>query len=142
MAFGGLGVVGVWEFWARVEFANWTGLLEGEKFQLRELRWFDSLASFSHRSAPEGGEGEGMILGDESTEIAMEESEAESSSILSGIISTIFLPRVGKLVKESFDVFDEGENTRLLVVLEEVGYFVERGSERYKVCRSCSAFMG
>lgn len=133
MAFGGLGVVGVWEFWARIEFANWDGLLGGEKFQLREFRWFDSLAGFSHPPAigdgDAGGGGDGMEL----DEIEMEEAESESSSILSGIISTIFLPRVGKLVKESFDVYDQGENDVLLQVLEEVGYFVERSSERYKV---------
>jgi GC-rich sequence DNA-binding factor len=108
-AWGGLGVVGAWEFWARLEMVQraWSpferrGPAAGGRMEVEGFRWFAGLFAYSHPRS-RGGAGQGA---------EEEEGEGEvgpEGDLAAAMVGTAVVPRVVKMVEGGgFDPYDAG----------------------------------
>lgn len=114
-AFGGLAMVGVWEFWARAELADWNPFaveeLKAPKKSLDEYDWHVAMVDFQHKR----------------------EQEGEVDDTLQGIVATVVIPRLRKLAVEAYDPFSSRATTRALSVVEEITYCLDPSHPRFEV---------
>lgn len=125
-AFGGLAMVGVWEFWARCELATWNPFCVKELGQspnsLEHFKWHRALTHFQHERAASlelsSGGAEQVDPGDD---------------VVAGMATTVVIPRLRKLVAEGFDTYSSKANSTALGLVEEISYCVEPTSPRFEV---------
>ncbi|KAI5481193.1 GC-rich sequence DNA-binding factor [Pseudohyphozyma bogoriensis] len=116
-AFGGLAMVGVWEFWARVEMSLWnpfdTPGLTKPPPGLDSYQWHRSLSSFAH------------------SDIEGEEND-EAETVVNALVTTVVVPRLEVFAKEVYDPLSRRETAKALSAIDEVSYSVERASPRFE----------
>ncbi|KAJ7244984.1 nineteen complex-related protein 2-domain-containing protein [Mycena haematopus] len=107
-AWGGLGVVSVWEFWVRLEILGWDLIKEPKS--LDSFKWYEGLYAYSR---PQGDD-----LGSD-------------GDLVASMISTAVIPRICKLVEGGvFDAYSEANVRRIVDLSEEVEASVEPGNAK------------
>ncbi|TFK27623.1 hypothetical protein FA15DRAFT_586077 [Coprinopsis marcescibilis] len=105
-AWGGLGVVSVWEFWVRLEVVAWDCI--EDKRSLDSFKWYQGLYNYSRPS-----------IGNEE-----EEGEPElgpDGDLVGSMISTAVIPRICRMIEGgALDVYSERHIRRMVDLAEEV----------------------
>ncbi|KAJ7069752.1 nineteen complex-related protein 2-domain-containing protein [Mycena amicta] len=110
-AWGGLGVVSVWEFWVRLEIVGWDIIKEPRS--LDSFEWFRGLYAYSR---PDGDD-----LGSD-------------GDLVASMISTAVIPRICKLLEGGvFDVYSDTEVRRVVDLSEELEASVEPANAKFLV---------
>ncbi|GAA6017197.1 hypothetical protein JCM10207_002568 [Rhodosporidiobolus poonsookiae] len=126
MTFAGLGMVQVWEFWARVELlgGGWNALeideLPSSPADLSSYAWHRALSSYGHApssSSPPPDDTEGA---DESTEL------------VNALVTSVVIPRLAAIAKAGYDPYSAKQTMGALRWVEEVSYCVERSSPKFE----------
>ncbi|RDB19034.1 GC-rich sequence DNA-binding factor 2 [Hypsizygus marmoreus] len=108
-AWGGLGVVSVWEFWVRLETVGWDCIEDPRS--LDSFRWYQGLYKYSRP----GDEGEGELGSD--------------GDLVASMISTAVIPRLSAIIAGgAFDPYSESHTRRAIHLAEEVEASVEQGN--------------
>ncbi|KAF4590038.1 hypothetical protein EYR40_009567 [Pleurotus pulmonarius] len=111
-AWGGLGLVGAWEFWVRLEIVGWD-VMEDPK-SLDGFKWYKGLYEYSRPGDPDGELG-------------------PDGDLVSSMISTAVIPRVCKLIEGgALDVYSAKHIRRLVNLAEEMEVSVERRSAKFQ----------
>ncbi|GAA5862749.1 hypothetical protein JCM1840_002660 [Sporobolomyces johnsonii] len=123
MTFGGLAMVGVWEFWARVEMAGWNPFeideLPRTPSDLSQYAWHQALTTYGHRQDPE-------------EEDLNEDQTDESAEVVNALVTSVVIPRLEKLARASYDPFSSRQTVAAIKVVDEVSYCVEKSSPRFE----------
>lgn len=116
-AWGGLGLVGAWEFWVRLEIVGWNPI--GDSKSLDDFRWYSSLYEYS-RPPTEGDE---------------EESElGPDGDLVSAMISTAIVPRLCRIVEGgAFDPYSAKDLRRTVDLAEQVEAHLEQNNQKFQV---------
>ncbi|KAJ4501398.1 nineteen complex-related protein 2-domain-containing protein [Lentinula lateritia] len=102
-AFGGLGVVSAWEFWARLESVGWDCIQDSKS--LDSFRWYHGLYEFCRPGDPNM---EGRELGPE-------------GDLVSSMVSTAIIPRLSKIIETgALDVYSSSHVRRAVDLSEEL----------------------
>ncbi|KAJ7159856.1 nineteen complex-related protein 2-domain-containing protein [Mycena crocata] len=110
-AWGGLGVVSVWEFWVRLEIVGWDLIKEPKS--LDSFDWYQGLYEYSRPNGEELG---------------------PDGDLVASMISTAFIPRICKLVEGgALDVYSNADVRRIVDVSEEVEASIEQGNPKFLV---------
>ncbi|KAJ6508474.1 nineteen complex-related protein 2-domain-containing protein [Mycena sanguinolenta] len=110
-AWGGLGVVSVWEFWVRLEIVGWDLIKEPKS--LDSFKWYEGLYAYSR---PHGDD-----LGPD-------------GDLVASMVSTAVIPRICKLVEGGvFDAYSDADVRRIVDLSEEVEASVEPGNAKVLV---------
>ncbi|SCV73710.1 BQ2448_6140 [Microbotryum intermedium] len=130
-AFGGLALVGVWEFWARVEMALWNPFgidqLAKTPSGLDSYHWHSSLTAFGHASHT-------YHIDDEDDDNHMDEDGAhsdESAEVVNALVTSVVIPRLIALARASYDPWSRKQTIKALALVDEVSYCVETTSPRF-----------
>ncbi|KAH9980300.1 nineteen complex-related protein 2-domain-containing protein [Lactifluus volemus] len=124
-AWGGLGLVGAWEFWARLEFLGWNPFENSRT--LDNFHWYSDLYKYCR-----------PVQSDDDTE---EPQLGPDGDLVSAIISTAIIPRLSNLIEGgAFDPFSSRDIRRAVNLAEEVEISVEKGN--YKFQMFLKAFLG
>jgi GC-rich sequence DNA-binding factor len=116
-AWGGLGLVGAWEFWVRLEVVGWNPI-EDTRTSLDSFAWYSALYEYSRLPAEEEEEPEMGPDGD----------------LVSAMISTAIVPRLCKIVEGgAFDPYSTNSLRRMVDLAEQVEASVERDSQKFQV---------
>ncbi|KAF9263422.1 hypothetical protein L218DRAFT_980230 [Marasmius fiardii PR-910] len=115
-AWGGLGVVSVWEFWARLESVGWDPIEEPRS--LDTFRWYQGLHDYCRPGDPTV----------ENREIG------EDGDLVSSMITTAIIPRLGKTIEGgALDVYSHQHVRRMIDLEEEIEATVETGSPKLQI---------
>ncbi|KAH8825156.1 nineteen complex-related protein 2-domain-containing protein [Flagelloscypha sp. PMI_526] len=106
-AWGGLGVVSVWEFWVRLEMLTWNPI--AEKKNLDEFKWFLSLYEFT------SGQEEDLVASMIGTAVLPLLVKMIEEGGLVDVLSEKDMKRVGDLIDEIEAGLGEGVNKALAV---------------------------
>ncbi|KAI0822058.1 nineteen complex-related protein 2-domain-containing protein [Trametes gibbosa] len=121
-AWGGLGMVSAWEFWARLEILGWNPLERPRS--LDSFRWYTALYNYS-RPASTGAE-------DESEEDELE--LGPDGDLVSAMISTALIPRICKMLESgALDPYSGTDVRRLIDLAEQVEASVDRQSPKFEM---------
>ncbi|KZT67273.1 hypothetical protein DAEQUDRAFT_673635 [Daedalea quercina L-15889] len=119
-AWGGLGMVGAWEFWARLEILGWSPLEDSRT--LDSFSWYDALYQYSRPRQPDDQE---------------EDEEAElgpDGDLVSAMISTAVIPRLCKLLEGgAFDPYSATDVRKLTDLAEQIELSVERSNLKFEM---------
>ncbi|KAH6912669.1 nineteen complex-related protein 2-domain-containing protein [Coprinopsis sp. MPI-PUGE-AT-0042] len=114
-AWGGLGIVSVWELWVRLETATWDCI--EDKRSLDSFKWYKGLYDYSRPAT--GGEVEEPELGPD-------------GDLVAAMTSTAIIPRMCKALEGgALDVYSEKHIKRVVDLAEEVEASIE-GSNSMK----------
>ncbi|KAH9179210.1 GCFC-domain-containing protein [Lactarius sanguifluus] len=117
-AWGGLGLVGAWEFWSRLEMLGWNPFEDSRT--LDSYRWHGSLYKYSRPNQSDEDEEEPQLGPD--------------GDLVSAIVSTTVLPRLSKLVEGgAFDPYSSKNIRRLLHLIEEIEVSVEKNHHKFQI---------
>ncbi|KAF8842200.1 hypothetical protein BDN67DRAFT_1038818 [Paxillus ammoniavirescens] len=117
-AWGGLGLVGAWEFWVRLEILGWNPF--DEQKNLDEFAWYSSLYEYSR---PHSGTAE------------TDESElGPDGDLVSAMISTVVVPRICKLLEAgAFDPYSGKDIRRMIDLAEQVEASVGTDNNKFQM---------
>ncbi|KAH9841721.1 nineteen complex-related protein 2-domain-containing protein, partial [Rhodofomes roseus] len=119
-AWGGLGMVGAWEFWTRLEILGWSPLEDSRT--LDSFSWYDALYQYSRPSRPDDRD---------------EDEEAEmgpDGDLVSAMISTAVIPRLCKLLEGgAFDPYSATDVRKLTDLAEQIELSVERSNLKFEM---------
>lgn len=83
---------------------------------LDAYEWHANLAAYGHAGrASSAGEGD------------------ESETVVNGLVTSVVIPRLDKLARETYDPLSRLQTARALALVDEVSYCVERSSPRFEV---------
>lgn len=118
-AWGGLGMVAAWEFWARLESIGWNPLADGRT--LDEFGWYLALYEYSRPRSSGEDEGEEGELGPE-------------GDLAAAMVATAAVPRLCAILEGgALDVYSARDVRRLVDLAEQVEASVERGHLKHQV---------
>ncbi|KAI0631928.1 nineteen complex-related protein 2-domain-containing protein [Trametes polyzona] len=121
-AWGGLGMVSAWEFWARLEILGWNPLERPRS--LDTFNWYKALYAYS-RPAPADEDGEDE---DEEPELGPD------GDLVSAMISTALIPRLCRIVESgALDAYSAADVRRLIDLTEQVEASVDRQSLKFEL---------
>lgn len=127
-AWGGLGMVGTWEFWVRFEM---LGSEQGAWDPVREERsldtfaWYLALHDYSRVQRQ----------GDDEDETMEEEELGPEGDLVSAMITTAVIPRVCKILEGGgFDPYSGKHARRLVDLAEEIEVSVGKENAKFEVC--------
>ncbi|KAH9042156.1 nineteen complex-related protein 2-domain-containing protein [Lactarius pseudohatsudake] len=125
-AWGGLGLVGAWEFWSRLEMLGWNPFEDSRT--LDSYRWHGSLYKYSRPNQSDEDEEEPQLGPD--------------GDLVSAIVSTTVLPRLSKLVEGgAFDPYSGKNIRRLLHSIEEIEVSVEKNHHKFQILFNTEPFL-
>ncbi|KAF8262278.1 GCFC-domain-containing protein [Lactarius quietus] len=117
-AWGGLGLVGAWEFWARLEMLGWNPFEDSRT--LDSYHWHESLYKYSRP----------IQLDEDEDELQL----GPDGDLVSAIVSTTVLPRLSKLVEGgALDPYSSKDIRRLLHLTEEIEVSVEKNHHKFQI---------
>lgn len=90
--------------------------------------WHNSLSAFGHAA------GRGRA-GSASSSVDGEDEQDESEEVVNALVTSVVIPRLEKLARETFDPMSRRQTTRALGLVDEVSYCVEKSSPRFEVSR-------
>ncbi|KAL1760388.1 nineteen complex-related protein 2-domain-containing protein [Schizophyllum commune] len=115
-AWGGLGVVSAWEFWVRLEMADWDPVENSRS--LDAFKWYKGLYEYAR---PGEGEVESRDLGPD-------------GDLVSSMITTAVIPRLAKVLEGgAFDAYSEKHVRRVIDLAEEVEASIEPDSIKLQI---------
>lgn len=117
-AWGGLGVVSVWEFWVRLELLGWDPISTGHGKGLDQFRWFISLYEFSSQQAA-----------------------GQQEDLVASMLGSTVVPVLCKMIEEGgvVDVYSEKDARRFADLVDEVEAGLGEGGVKVQV--SVTSFM-
>jgi len=90
---------------------------------LSQYAWHQALSSYGHHS--------------QSTHSEEEEEEPpkedESTEVLNALVTSVIIPRLVSIAKESYDPLSSKQTVSALKLVDEISYSVERDSPRFEV---------
>ncbi|KAF8645232.1 hypothetical protein AX16_008059 [Volvariella volvacea WC 439] len=114
-AWGGLGVVSVWEFWARLEIVGWNCIEDPRS--LHAFHWYKGLYEYSR---PGSGVVEERDLGSD-------------GDLVASMITTAIIPRICKLIEGgALDVYSGVHIRRMIDLAEEIEASIETDSLKFQ----------
>ncbi|KIJ62603.1 hypothetical protein HYDPIDRAFT_30203 [Hydnomerulius pinastri MD-312] len=117
-AWGGLGLVGAWEFWVRLEILGWNPV--ESKNNLDEFSWYSSLYNYSR---PHNGEGD-----------ADEPELGPDGDLVSAMISTAVIPRFCRMLEAgTFDPYSATDVRRMIDLAEQVEASVGPDNHKFQM---------
>ena len=117
-AWGGLGLVGAWEFWVRLELVGWNPIEDARRTSLDGFNWYSALHEYSRPS----------VENDEESELGPD------GDLVSAMISTAVVPRLCKVVEGgAFDPYSNKNLRRMVDLAEQVEASVEKDSQKFQV---------
>ncbi|KAL4080710.1 GCFC-domain-containing protein [Scleroderma citrinum] len=122
-AWGGLGLLGAWEFWTRLELSGWNPLEEHQA--LDEFDWFKSLYEYSH---PQDDDDD-----DDDEDVDVENSELPpEDDLVSAMISTTVVPHICKVLGAGgLDPYSATHLEQLIYKCEELEAFIGVDHHKY-----------
>ncbi|GAA5956041.1 hypothetical protein JCM3765_005437 [Sporobolomyces pararoseus] len=128
MLFGSLGLSGVWEFWTRVEMASWNPfqieeLPKSGGAELSQWKWYQALSTYGHPEDQTEKEQE---------EAEVEETIDESTEVVNALVTSVLIPRLGQLAKESYDPLSSRQTISAIKLVDEISYSVEKDSQKFE----------
>ncbi|GAA5838754.1 hypothetical protein JCM11251_006727 [Rhodosporidiobolus azoricus] len=125
MTFAGLGMVQVWEFWARVEVVGGWNPLEIEELpkspaDLSSYAWHQALSYYGHSSS-QGHEGEDH-----------DDQPDESTELINSLVTSVIIPRLSAIARVGYDPYSEKQTRAALKWVDEVSYCVEPSSPKFE----------
>ncbi|KAF8158053.1 nineteen complex-related protein 2-domain-containing protein [Crassisporium funariophilum] len=115
-AWGGLGVVGVWEFWVRLECVGWDCI--EDRRNLHDFKWYKGLYEYSRP-------GLGSVV--------EERPLGPDGDLVSSMVTTAVVPMVCRLVEAgALDAYSERGVVRMVDLAEEVEASVESGNVKFQ----------
>ncbi|KAH7927764.1 hypothetical protein BV22DRAFT_1006330 [Leucogyrophana mollusca] len=121
-AWGGLGLIGAWEFWVRLELLGWNPLESAKS--LDGFAWYSSLYDYSRPRAD-----------------VVEDSEPDlgpDGDLVSAMISTAVAPRICKLVEGgAFNPYSARDTRRMIDLTEQVEASIGADSHKYQMILKC-----
>ncbi|KAG6891529.1 hypothetical protein C0992_005064 [Termitomyces sp. T32_za158] len=112
-AWGGLGVVSVWEFWVRLESIGWDCIEDSKS--LDGFKWYEKLYAYSRPNLNEGEEGNDDLGPD--------------GDLVASMISTAVIPRLAVVIGGgALDPYSESHVRRAVHLSEEIEASVESGN--------------
>ncbi|KAF8551693.1 GCFC-domain-containing protein [Imleria badia] len=116
-AWGGLGLVGAWEFWVRLEILGWNPF---EACSLDQFAWYSSLYQYSR--PPDQGEN------------TDEPELGPDGDIVSAMISTAVTPRLCKMLEVgALDPYSAMDIRRMIDLAEQVEASVGTDSNKFQM---------
>ncbi|THH09290.1 hypothetical protein EW146_g8722 [Bondarzewia mesenterica] len=119
-AWGGLGLVGAWEFWVRLELIGWSPFEDSRS--LDSFSWYEAFYKYSRPRHPEGG---------------LENEEADlgpDGDLVSAVISTTVIPRLATIIQGGgMDPYSAIDVRRIIDLAEEIEASVDRNSLKYQI---------
>ncbi|GAA5985030.1 hypothetical protein JCM11641_000823 [Rhodosporidiobolus odoratus] len=124
MTFAGLGMVQVWEFWARVEVVGGWNPLEIEELlaspaDLTAYAWHQALSSYGHSTSTDHEQN-----GDEEAD--------ESTELVNSLVASVLIPRLSAIARAGYDPYSEKQTKAALKWVDEISYCVERSSPKFE----------
>ncbi|GBE83032.1 nineteen complex-related protein 2-domain-containing protein [Sparassis latifolia] len=120
-AWGGLGMVGAWEFWVRLELLGWSPLEDSRT--LDDFTWYKSLYHYSHPHLQSGEDQEADIG-----------PMGPDGDLVSAMISTAVIPRLCKLIEAGgFDPYSAKDLRKLTDLAEQVEASVEKDNFKFEL---------
>ncbi|KAI0322031.1 nineteen complex-related protein 2-domain-containing protein [Amylostereum chailletii] len=117
-AWGGLGLVGAWEFWVRLEMLGWSPFEDLRS--LDTFKWYTALHQYS-RPQQTGDEGDN------------EPDLGPEGDLTSAMTSTTVIPLIARIVEEGgFDPWSGKDIRRLVDLAEELETLVERNNLKFQ----------
>ncbi|GAA6064227.1 hypothetical protein JCM10212_000374 [Sporobolomyces blumeae] len=124
--FAGLGLVGVWEFWARVEMVGWNPFeidqLAETPSDLSQYVWHQALTAYGHRHTPDD-----MHDDDDAAP-----GNDESAELVNALVSSVIIPRLERLATEAYDPVSLKQTLAAVRIVDEVSYCVETSSPKFE----------
>ncbi|EGN98478.1 hypothetical protein SERLA73DRAFT_123779 [Serpula lacrymans var. lacrymans S7.3] len=115
-AWGGLGLVGAWEFWVRLEVLGWNPFEVSKS--LDEFTWYSSLYDYSR---PHDKDDEEPELGPD-------------GDLVSAMTSTAIVPRVCKLIEGgAFDPYSDRDTRRIIDLTEQVEASIGEDNHKFQM---------
>jgi GC-rich sequence DNA-binding factor len=115
-AWGGLGLVGAWEFWVRLELVGWNPIEDARRTSLDGFTWYSALHEYSRPSVED------------------DEELGPDGDLVSAMISTAVVPRLWKVVEGgAFDPYSTKNLRRMVDLAEQVEASVEKDSQKFQV---------
>ncbi|KAG8934755.1 hypothetical protein FRC02_009336 [Tulasnella sp. 418] len=122
-AWGGLGAVGAWEFWTRLEIVGWDPLEETRS--LDTFNWYTGLYDYSRPKQDKNHDQ--MEDEDEEPELGPD------GDLVSSMIATAVIPRLVALIKAgAFDPYSSKHVRRIVDLAEQVEMSVPRENDKYQ----------
>ncbi|KAI0373663.1 GCFC-domain-containing protein [Pilatotrama ljubarskyi] len=119
-AWGGLGMVSAWEFWARLEVLGWNPLERPRS--LDSFNWYNALYKYSRPSTPDADEDED------------EPELGPDGDLVSAMISTALIPRLCRIIESGgLDPYSATDIRRLVDLTEQVEASVDRQSLKFEM---------
>ncbi|KAI0058268.1 hypothetical protein BV25DRAFT_1919473 [Artomyces pyxidatus] len=117
-AWGGLGLVGAWEFWVRLEMLGWNPFEDARS--LDSFGWYSDLHKYS-RPRRDEDEDEEPDLGPD-------------GDLVSAMISTAVIPRLAKVVENgALDPVSRKDVRRMIDLAEEIEISLEKSNLKFQV---------
>ncbi|KAI0338869.1 hypothetical protein BDW22DRAFT_1457945 [Trametopsis cervina] len=118
-AWGGLGMVGAWEFWTRLEIVGWDPLWE--RHSLDTFAWYRSLYDYSRPRAIGADEEDEPELGPD-------------GDLVSAMISTAIIPRLCKIIEGgAFDAYSAQATRSVINIAEQIEVSVQREDLKFQM---------
>ncbi|KAL1950433.1 hypothetical protein VTO73DRAFT_5557 [Trametes versicolor] len=119
-AWGGLGMVSAWEFWARLEILGWNPLERPRS--LDAFNWYSALYKYSRPSLGEDEDDED------------EPELGPDGDLVSAMISTALIPRICRIIESgALDAYSATDVRRLVDLTEQVEASVDRQSLKFEM---------
>lgn len=128
-AWGGLGMIGAWEFWARLEMVGWDPV--EDKRTLDSFEWYTALHDYSRPSA----------RAEDDEDEDMQPELGPDGDLVSAMITTAVIPRICKVLEGGgLDPYSAKHVRRLVDLAEEVEVSVAKDDIKFEVSvlRWCS----
>ncbi|KAI0036544.1 nineteen complex-related protein 2-domain-containing protein [Vararia minispora EC-137] len=116
-AWGGLGLVGSWEFWVRLEILGWSPF--DSSSSLDDFKWYSALHDYTHSSAGSDGNGQ---------------DKADSDDLVSSMITTTVIPRIVRIIENGgFDPWSAKNVRRVIDFAEELETTIDRTDLKFQM---------
>lgn len=115
-AWGGLGLVGAWEFWVRLEIVGWNPI-EDSRPTMDSFVWYSALYEYSRPPTEDD-----------------EQELGPDGDLVSAMISTALVPRLCKIVEGgAFDPYSSRSLRRMVDLAEQVEASIEKEGQKFQV---------
>lgn len=119
-AWGGLALVGAWEFWARLELIGWIPF--ESTHSLDSFRWYRALYEYARPQPRNTFEG------------AVKAELGPDGDLVSAMISTVVIPRLSMIIQGGgMDPYSAKDVRRVVDLAEEIGLSVEKNHIKFQV---------